>query len=109
MDIFEKAVAYQDAREAIKSGYYPYFIPMSESEGTEAVFQGHRLIMCGSNNYLGLTTDPGVRRAAIEAVERFGTSCTGSRFLNGTLQLHAQLEQEVAGFGRKPAAPRFSH
>ena len=96
MDIFDKAYAYQDAREAIRQGYYPYFIPMTEREGTEAVFQGHRLIMCGSNNYLGLTTDPSVRRAAIEAVERFGTSCTGSRFLNGTLELHEQLERELA-------------
>jgi len=108
MDIFEKAFGYQDAREAIKSGYYPYFIPMAESEGTEAVFNGKRLIMCGSNNYLGLTTDPSVRRAAIEAVERFGTSCTGSRFLNGTLELHEQLEHELAEFVGKEAALVFS-
>jgi 8-amino-7-oxononanoate synthase len=81
---------------------------MSESEGTEAVFHGHRLIMCGSNNYLGLTTDPSVRRAAIEAVERFGTSCTGSRFLNGTLELHEQLEHELAEFVGKEAALVFS-
>ena len=83
MDIFEKCYGYTEAKEAIANGSYPYFIPMTESEGTEAVFQGHRLIMCGSNNYLGLTTDPRVHQAAIEAVERFGTSCTGSRFLNG--------------------------
>ena len=108
MDIFEKAFGYTEAREAIKQGYYPYFIPMSESEGTEAVFHGHRLIMCGSNNYLGLTTDPSVRRAAIEAVERFGTSCTGSRFLNGTLELHEQLEHELADFVGKEAALVFS-
>ncbi|HEY5982614.1 MAG TPA: pyridoxal phosphate-dependent aminotransferase family protein [Anaerolineales bacterium] len=108
MDIFDKAFAYQEAREAIKQGWYPYFIPMSESEGTEAVFHGHRLIMCGSNNYLGLTTDPSVRRAAIEAVERFGTSCTGSRFLNGTLEMHEQLERELAEFVGKPAALVFS-
>jgi 8-amino-7-oxononanoate synthase len=108
MDIFDKAYAYREARDAIRQGFYPYFIPMSESEGTEAVFHGHRLIMCGSNNYLGLTTDPSVRRAAIEAVERFGTSCTGSRFLNGTLELHEQLEQELAGFVGKEAALVFS-
>jgi 8-amino-7-oxononanoate synthase len=108
MDIFEKAYGYTDAREAIKQGYYPYFIPMAESEGTEAVFQGHRMIMCGSNNYLGLTTDPSVRRAAIEAVERFGTSCTGSRFLNGTLELHERLEHELAEFTGKEAALVFS-
>ncbi len=108
MDIFDKAFGYTEAREAIKQGYYPYFIPMAESEGTEAVFHGHRLIMCGSNNYLGLTTDPSVRRAAIEAVERFGTSCTGSRFLNGTLELHERLEHELAEFVGKEAALVFS-
>ncbi len=81
---------------------------MSESEGTEAVFHGHRLIMCGSNNYLGLTTDPRVHRAAIEAIERFGTSCTGSRFLNGTLELHEQLERELADWVGKEAALVFS-
>lgn len=108
VDIFEKAQNYTEAREAIKQGYYPYFIPMSESEGTEAVFQGRRLIMCGSNNYLGLTTDPAVRGAAIEAVKRFGTSCTGSRFLNGTLELHEHLERELADFVGKPAALVFS-
>jgi 7-keto-8-aminopelargonate synthetase-like enzyme len=84
MDIFEKCYGYTEAKEAIKSGLYPYFIPMTKSEGSEAVFQGKRLIMCGSNNYLGLTADPRVRQAAIDAVKEFGTSCTGSRFLNGT-------------------------
>ena len=108
MDIFEKAFGYTEAREAIKDGSYPYFIPMSESEGNEAVFHGHRLIMCGSNNYLGLTTDPRVQQAAIEAVERFGTSCTGSRFLNGTLELHERLEHELAEWVGKEAALVFS-
>ncbi len=108
MDIFEKCYDYTEAKEAIANGTYPYFIPMTESEGTEAVFQGHRLIMCGSNNYLGLTTDPRVHQAAIEAVERFGTSCTGSRFLNGTLELHEQLERELADWVGKEAALVFS-
>ncbi len=108
MDIFEKCYGYTEAKEAIANATYPYFIPMTESEGTEAVFQGHRLIMCGSNNYLGLTTDPRVHQAAIEAVERFGTSCTGSRFLNGTLELHEQLEGELADWVGKEAALVFS-
>ncbi len=108
MDIFEKCYGYTEAKEAIANGSYPYFIPMTESEGTEAVFQGHRLIMCGSNNYLGLTTDPRVHQAAIDAVERFGTSCTGSRFLNGTLELHEQLEHELAEWVGKEAALVFS-
>jgi len=108
MDIFAKSLEFTAAREAMKTGLYPYFIPMTESEGTEAVFQNHRLIMCGSNNYLGLTTDPRVRQAAIEAIQRFGTSCTGSRFLNGTLELHEQLERELAEWVGKPAALVFS-
>ncbi|HPA32237.1 MAG TPA: aminotransferase class I/II-fold pyridoxal phosphate-dependent enzyme [Anaerolineaceae bacterium] len=108
MDIFEKCFAFQDAREAIARGVYPYFIPMTENEGSETVFHGRRLIMCGSNNYLGLTTHPKVREAAIRAVERFGTSCTGSRFLNGTLELHEQLEHELAEWVGKEAALVFS-
>ena len=108
MDIFEKCYGYTEAKDAIADGSYPYFIPMTESEGTEAVFQGHRMIMCGSNNYLGLTTDPRVHQAAIAAVERFGTSCTGSRFLNGTLELHERLEHELAEWVGKEAALVFS-
>lgn len=108
MDIFEKCSEFTAAKEAMAAGLYPYFIPITESEGTEAVFRGHRLIMCGSNNYLGLTTDPRVRQAAIDAIHRFGTSCTGSRFLNGTLELHEQLEAELAEFVGKPAALVFS-
>ncbi len=108
MDIFEKCMNYTTAREAIDGGYYPYFIPMTENEGTEAVFQGHRLIMCGSNNYLGLTTHPKVRQAALDAIQRYGTSCTGSRFLNGTIELHEQLEREIAEWVGKEAALVFS-
>ncbi len=108
MDIFEKCYGYTEAKEAIQSGLYPYFIPMTKSEGSEAIFQGKRMIMCGSNNYLGLTADPRVRQAAIDAVQEFGTSCTGSRFLNGTLELHEQLERELAEWVGKEAALVFS-
>lgn len=108
MDLFEKCYGYTEARDAMRDGIYPYFIPMAESEGTESVFHGQRLIMCGSNNYLGLTTDARVHQAAIDAIERFGTSCTGSRFLNGTLELHEQLERELAEWLGKEAALVFS-
>jgi 8-amino-7-oxononanoate synthase len=108
MDIFEKCYNYTEAREAIKAGFYPYFLPFTESEGSEAVVEGKRVIMCGSNNYLGLTTHPEVRQAAIEAVQQFGTSCTGSRFLNGTLEMHHQLEAELAEYVGKEAALVFS-
>jgi 8-amino-7-oxononanoate synthase len=108
MDIFDKCSKFTAAKEAIAGGYYPYFIPLTENEGTEAVFRGHRLIMCGSNNYLGLTTHPKVRQAALDAIQHFGTSCTGSRFLNGTIELHEQLERELAEFVGKEAALVFS-
>jgi 8-amino-7-oxononanoate synthase len=108
MDIFEKCFGYTEAKEAMEAGFYPYFIPMTENEGTEAEYKGHRLIMCGSNNYLGLTTHPKVRQAAVEAIDRFGTSCTGSRFVNGSLELHEQLERELADWVGKPAALVFS-
>lgn len=108
MDIFEKCFQYTEVKNAIKGGYYPYFIPLTENEGTEVTYKGHRLIMCGSNNYLGLTTHPKVREAAIEAIKRYGTSCTGSRFLNGTLEMHETLEAELAEWVGKPAALTFS-
>ncbi|GAP14966.1 7-keto-8-aminopelargonate synthetase [Longilinea arvoryzae] len=96
MDIFQKCLEYTEARDAIKQGFYPYFIPLNENEGTEVMYKGQRLIMCGSNNYLGLTTHPKVKEAAKTAIDRYGTSCTGSRFLNGTLAMHEQLEHELA-------------
>jgi 8-amino-7-oxononanoate synthase len=108
MDIFEKCYQFTLAKEAIAAGIYPYFIPLTGSEGTEAEFRGRRLIMCGSNNYLGLTTHPMVRQAAIDAIHKFGTSCTGSRFLNGNLELHEQLEKELAEWVGKPSALVFS-
>lgn len=108
MDIFEKCFTFTTAKEAIKAGYYPYFIPLKENEGTEVVYKGNRMIMCGSNNYLGLTTHPKVKEAAIKAIERYGTSCTGSRFLNGTLEMHEELETELAKWVGKPASITFS-
>lgn len=108
VDLFQKCADFTEAKEAIAQGYYPYFIPLDETEGTVATYKGHKLIMCGSNNYLGLTTHPKVREAAIEAVRRYGTSCTGSRFLNGTLAMHEQLEAELADYVGKEAALVFS-
>lgn len=108
MDIFTKCKNYSTARDAQASGLYPYFIPLTESEGTVAEYKGKSLIMCGSNNYLGLTTHPEVQEAAREAISRFGTSCTGSRFLNGTLELHERLESELADWVQKEKALVFS-
>lgn len=108
MDLFDKAESYVIARMAQASGLYPYFLPIENSEGTEAVFDGRRVLMLGSNNYLGLTTDPRVRDAAIQATETFGTSCTGSRLQNGTLELHLELERRLANYVGKEAALVFS-
>lgn len=108
MDIFKKCSEFTAVKVAIEEGYYPYFIPLAESEGTEVEVHGQRLIMCGSNNYLGLTNHPLVREAGVAAIERFGTSCTGSRFLNGNLELHEQLEAELADWVGKPGALIFS-
>ena len=108
MDIFEKCRQYTEAKDAQEAGLYPYFIPLTDSEGTACTVGDHRLIMIGSNNYLGLTMHPKVRQAAIEATERYGTSCTGSRFLNGTLELHLELERRLAEFVGTEAALVFS-
>ena len=108
MDIFEKCRQFTEAKDAQEAGLYPYFIPLTDSEGTACTVGDHRLIMIGSNNYLGLTTHPRVRQAAIEATQRYGTSCTGSRFLNGTLELHLELERRLAEFVGTEAALVFS-
>jgi len=108
MDIFDKAYNYTAAREMQALGLYPYFLPLEDTEGTEVVIDGRRILMIGSNNYLGLTTDPRVRKAAIDAVARYGTSCTGSRFLNGTLALHKEAEVRLAKYVGKEAALVFS-
>ncbi|HEC33751.1 MAG TPA: aminotransferase class I/II-fold pyridoxal phosphate-dependent enzyme [Chloroflexi bacterium] len=108
MDLFDKCQAFTQAKEVQAAGLYPYFIPLTNSEGTVAWVGDHRLVMIGSNNYLGLTTHPKVRLAATEAIRRYGTSCTGSRFLNGTLELHLELERRLAEFVGKEAALVFS-
>ncbi len=111
MDLFEKCRGfYSDPMVAQKYGYptnprtaqalgiFPYFIPIEQAEGTEVLIDGKKFIMIGSNNYLGLTNHPKVKEAAIEAIRKFGTSCTGSRFLNGTLHMHLELEGRLAEY-----------
>ncbi|PSQ78890.1 MAG: 8-amino-7-oxononanoate synthase [Bacteroidetes bacterium QH_7_62_13] len=91
-----------------RADLYPYFRPIEESEGTQAVMDGEEVVMAGSNNYLGLTSDPRVKEAAKEAVDKYGTGCTGSRFLNGTLDMHLELEERLANFMGKEKAVLFS-
>lgn len=106
-DLFDKFKDFTQAQEARAMGIYPFFRALEQSEGTTAIFEGHEVIMIGSNNYLGLTTHPKVRQAAIDAIAKHGTSCTGSRFLNGTLELHLELERRLARFMGSEAALTF--
>ncbi|MCA9314357.1 MAG: pyridoxal phosphate-dependent aminotransferase family protein [Planctomycetes bacterium] len=99
MDLFEKAYRYHRADDLRSAGLYPYFRAIQESAGgTNVVIDGRRMVMAGSNNYLGLTHDPRVVEAAQRAVRDFGTGCTGSRFLNGTLRIHEEMEERLADF-----------
>ncbi|KPJ65377.1 2-amino-3-ketobutyrate CoA ligase [candidate division WOR-1 bacterium DG_54_3] len=108
MDIFEKCYDFSDAEEVKGMGIYPYFRAISSGQDTEVLVDGKKMIMIGSNNYLGLTSHPRVKEAALEAVKKYGSGCTGSRFLNGTLDIHEELEQRLAKFMRKEAAQVFS-
>ncbi|HOE34301.1 MAG: aminotransferase class I/II-fold pyridoxal phosphate-dependent enzyme [Chloroflexi bacterium] len=108
MDIFTKCLDFKTVTEARARGTYPYFIPLDKNEGTEVLYEGRRIIMCGSNNYLGLTTHPKVRKAAMDAIAEYGTSCTGSRFLNGNMTLIETLERELAEWVGMEAALVFS-
>ena len=108
MSLFEKCYGFRTAREIQAAGYYPYFRAIEESHDTEVVVEGQRKVMVGSNNYLGLTHHPRVVQAAEEATRKYGSGCTGSRFLNGTLDLHERLEDELARFLQKEAALVFS-
>ena len=106
--IFEKCRQFTKAREVQAAGLYPYFKPISDSEDTAVVIEGQKRIMLGSNNYLGLTHHPKVLEAAARALHRYGSGCTGSRFLNGTLDLHGQLEAALAEFLGKEDCLVFS-
>ncbi len=108
MDIFAKCSNYIYANELRARGLYPYFHALETRQGPEVVMEGKRRIMLGSNNYLGLTTCPEVLEAGLQALEQYGTGCSGSRFLNGTLKLHLELEAELADFLHKEACCTFS-
>lgn len=108
VDLFDKCKHFKEHLLAQRAGIYPYFLPIQENHGPEVIIGGKHVIMAGSNNYLGLTQHPNVLQAAEDALRRFGTSNNGSRFLNGTLELHVQLEERLAKFMRKEAALVFS-
>ncbi len=107
-DLFQKCFEFTDADDVKAMGIYPYFHPLQSAPGNEVVVDGKRCIMVGSNNYLGLVDHPKVKEAAAEAALKYGSGCTGSRFLNGTLDLHLELEARLAKFMKKDAAQVFS-
>lgn len=107
MDIFEKCYAPTLASELKEKGVYPYFHALQSRQDTEVIMEGKRRIMLGSNNYLGLTIHPEIIEAGVKALEKYGTGCSGSRFLNGTLELHLELEAELARFLRKDGVVTF--
>ena len=108
VDIFEKCCKFTAAKEIMDAGIYPYFRVIESAQDPEVTVDGKKMIMIGSNNYLGLTNHPRVKEAAIEALRKYGSGCAGSRFLNGTLDIHVNLEKKLARFMRKEAALVFS-
>jgi len=107
VDVFRKCQTYELPEQVRRAGLYSYFRPLTSGQDPEVVVEGRRVLMLGSNNYLGLTTHPEVRAAATEAIARYGTGCAGSRLLNGSLDLHERLEERIATFLDRPAALTF--
>ncbi|MCK9426038.1 MAG: pyridoxal phosphate-dependent aminotransferase family protein [Ignavibacteriaceae bacterium] len=108
MDLFNKCFEFTRADEVKKLGLYPYFRPIEANEGPVVKIEGRKIVMAGSNNYLGLTAHPAVKEAAIKAIEKYGTGCSGSRYLTGTLDLHIELEDRLAKFLEVEAVLLFS-
>jgi len=109
MDVFEKCLKIYETTQGLRArGYYFFFRKLESPQDSEVVVNGKRVIMIGSNNYLGLTNHPRVKEAAIKAIEKFGSGCAGSRFLNGNLEIHEELETKLARFFRKEAALIFA-
>lgn len=98
MDLFQKCLDFTRADDVKAAGLYPYFRPVEENEGPVVQIEGRKIIMAGSNNYLGLTAHPEVKAAAINAIEKYGTGCSGSRYLTGTISLHVELEKRLAAY-----------
>jgi len=107
-DLFKKCYDFTLADDVKAQGVYPFFHPIDETEGPVVSFGGRKLIMAGSNNYLGLTSDERVKQASINAIKKYGTSCSGSRYMTGTVNLHIELEEKLADFFEKERCLLFS-
>jgi 8-amino-7-oxononanoate synthase len=108
VDILKKCSEFDRDKKAMEAGLYPFFQALESTDGTEVVMNGRKVLMLGSNNYLGLTFHPKIRKAAQEAIDTFGTSCTGSRLINGTMSIHVELERRLAAFMGRESALVFS-
>ncbi len=108
MDLFEKCRKFTTAKELQQAGIYPFFRVIDSAQDPVVTIHGQKMIMIGSNNYLGLTNHPKVKEAAVEAIKKYGSGCAGSRFLNGTLDIHVELEEKLARFMRRDSALIFS-
>src|SRR6187402_2547762 len=106
--LHDKIAQFQDAISIKKSGLYPYFRPIESAQDTEVMIDGKRVLMFGSNSYLGLTNHPKIKEASKKAIDKYGTGCAGSRFLNGTLDIHVELEKRLATYVGKEDAVLFS-
>ncbi len=106
--LHEKIAQFQDANIVREMGLYPYFRPIESGQDTEVIIDGKRVLMFGSNSYLGLTNHPKIKEASKKAIDKYGTGCAGSRFLNGTLDIHIELENRLSKFVGKEAAVLFS-
>src|ERR1700757_760453 len=104
----EKIAQFQDANAIREKGLYPYFRPIESGQDTEVMIDHKRELMFGSNSYLGLTSHPKIKEASKKAIDKYGTGCAGSRFLNGTLDIHIELENRLAAYVGKEAAVLFS-
>ena len=106
--LHDKIAQFKDAAMIREKGLYPYFRPIESGQDTEVIIDGQRVLMFGSNSYLGLTNHPKIKEASKKAIDKYGTGCAGSRFLNGTLDIHIELEDRLAAYVGKEAAVLFS-
>src|SRR5690606_38018193 len=106
--LYDRVAAFQDANFIKEKGLYPYFRSIESAQDTEVIINGKNVLMFGSNSYLGLTNHPRIKQASKDAIDKYGTGCAGSRFLNGTLDIHLELEERLASYVGKEASVLFS-
>src|ERR1700760_2196229 len=106
--LHDRIALFKDAEAVRELGVYPYFRPIESGQDTEVIIDGKRVLMFGSNSYLGLTSHPKIKEASKKAIDKYGTGCAGSRFLNGTLDIHIELEHRLADYVGKDASVLFS-